>query len=258
MQRSALTQKTLDDDDNKNQKLLILIFRMHWPKSGCRSILLSRTPFTSKQILWTKILDPNSFDKSGDICRAKKKVWTKSYLPFMNPATNRRTQHRRIIILRNKDEEEEKGFPDQGEGRHRNKDCVCLYTNVSLSLFGRPVSQRLVNQILWSSMLFVQDVERFTTDRSDSSCCEREGVKLNSFSQFRGETGTWERKLGFQILLYAPECADTPLLEKRTHVKTQSTAKPLPLQCKSTSQWLWLGSSGEEPAHIHHFKDETS
>lgn len=110
MQLTALPQKTLDDDDEvENQKAPILTFRMHWPKSECRSILLSRTPFTSKQTLWAKILDPKSFDKSWDICRAKKKIWTKSYLPSMNLAVNR-TQHRTTIILRNKDEEEEKKF----------------------------------------------------------------------------------------------------------------------------------------------------
>ena len=60
------------------------------------------------------------------------------------------------------------------------------------------------------------------TDRSDSSYCEKEEEELNSFSQFREETGTWEWKPGFQILPYPEEYADIPLLEKRKHVKMQS------------------------------------
>lgn len=110
MELTALPQKTLDDDDDdENQKVPILIFRMHWPKSECGSILLSRMPSTSKQTLWAKILDPKSFEKSWDICRAKKKIWTKSYLPSMNLAVNR-TQHRTTIILMNRDKEEQKKF----------------------------------------------------------------------------------------------------------------------------------------------------
>jgi len=76
---------------------------------------------------------------------------------------------------------------------------------------------------------------------------------LNSFTRFRGEAGTWERRPGFQALHYPQECVAI-LHEESKHVKTQSPAKPLSPQYKSTRQRFLPKSSGKEPAFIDHFK----
>lgn len=76
---------------------------------------------------------------------------------------------------------------------------------------------------------------------------------LNSFTRFREETGTWERKPGFQALTILRDVL-LSLCEERKHKKAQSPAKPLSFQYKSTRQWFLPKSLGKEPAYIDHFK----
>lgn len=115
----------------------------------------------------------------------------------MNLAGNRRTQHRRTTIVRNKDEEKENNFPRSGQKLGAEIRIVSAVITMflfviwktSFTAVGKFYNHQLARTCV---ILFVQGSEHFMKDCYNSSYSDTQVEELNTFSQFIEEAGTWE------------------------------------------------------------------